>query len=1354
MNINSSLKKTPIAVVGMSALFADAQNLEEYWNNIIQAVDSITDVPATRWSIDDYYDPDPSSPDKTYCKKGGFLPDIDFNPMEFGLPPNILEVTDASQLLALIAARDAFQHAGYGKDSSKFTAELKAKTGVLLGVGGGQKLITPLTSRLQYPIWEKALRSSGIAEEDIPPIIDKMKKAYIGWNENSFPGMLGNVISGRITNRFDLGGINSVVDAACAASLSAIKMALSELVEGRADMMLTGGVDTDNSPFMYMSFSKTPAFSRKNKIAPFSDEADGMLIGEGVGMLVLKRLEDAERDGDTIYAVIKGVGTSSDGRYKSVYAPRSSGQALAMERAYEDAGFDPSTVGLIEAHGTGTGAGDPTEFESMNQVFSKHKPDQAHIALGSVKSQVGHTKAAAGVAGMIKAILSLHHKVLAPTINVDQPNSKFDLEKSAIYINTETRPWVKKSYPRRASCSAFGFGGINVHIAMEEYMNRPQEKAYRIHQPYQTVLCHAASKQALIELCQNHLAALNSADTQKAYLELSKSVEQIPAQTARLGFVCNSIEQAKEYLELALANLKQTATNWDHPKGIYFRTNALDTQGKVVALFSGQGSQYVGMGKELANAFPQFHSVLEQVNSTVAQNNREALSNIIYPQPVFNKTAKTAQQKTLTLTQNAQPAIGAISMAMYKVLQNAGFQANFTAGHSFGELTALWAAGVYDDVTYIALAKARGEAMAAQAGSQDTGTMLAVKADYHSVHAVIQNLEGVKIANINSGKQVILGGSTAAIANAQANLKQQGFTVIPLPVSAAFHTEFVAHAQKPFAQFIAQQKFQTPQIPVYSNTTAKVYPSQVNHIQYILQEHILRPVYFQQQIENIHQAGGRIFIEFGPKGVLTNLVKTILKDKDHIAIALNQNAKKDSDLQFRQAVLQLRILGLPLGEIDQYKASTTPLRPKSKMNVVLSGYNYVSPQTQKAYTDVLNNDFQIQKGATQIVEKVVEKPVVKEVEKIVEVPAYNKTIPSESNPILNQEEVMNKELVEIFKTTVEHVTNQQTQTLEIFQNFLQEQQKQSQLLLQMVSQQVQVLSADTNAATNTVELIQASTQVTDTAIAQVKNTISSPVQLPKEEAIKIEEPVIEAIQIQEPVLSTPVVNTPNKVTAPVQATAAIVTEAKPTAENGLSTAKIEQILLDVISAKTGYPAEMLELSMDMEADLGIDSIKRVEIFGAMTEQHPEVQGVNPNELTELRTLAQIVEYLVSKSGGTSTPIAKTTVTPVENTNVAPVVTAPSTETSTDSGLSKTDIEKILLDIISTKTGYPAEMLELNMDMEADLGIDSIKRVEIFGAMTEQHPEIQGVNPNDLTDLRTLAQIVDYISTKAKKKALV
>ncbi|CAA6806979.1 MAG: omega-3 polyunsaturated fatty acid synthase subunit, PfaA, partial [uncultured Aureispira sp.] len=1062
MNLNNSLRKTPVAVIGMSSLFADAKNIEEFWNNIVQAKDSITDVPADRWLIEDYYDPDPMVPDKTYCKRGGFLPDIDFNAMEFGLPPNILEVTDASQLLALVAARDAFEHAGYGKKSPKFSAEVKRKTGVLLGVGGGQKLITPLTGRLQYPIWEKALRSCGISEVDIPHIVDKMKKAYIGWNENSFPGMLGNVISGRITNRFDLGGINSVVDAACAASLSAVKMALSELVEGRADMMLTGGVDTDNSPFMYMSFSKTPAFSKSNVISPFSDKADGMLIGEGLGMVVLKRLEDAERDGDTIYAVIKGVGTSSDGRFKSVYAPRPSGQAMAMNRAYEEAGYESKTVGLIEAHGTGTNAGDACEMTSMGMVFSANNNEKAHIALGTVKSQVGHTKAAAGAAGLLKAVLALHHKVLPPTLNVDQPTSKVDMKDSPLYINTETRPWLKSSYPRRASISAFGFGGINVHIALEEYKPKPVQKNYRIHEPYKAVLLQANSVNDLKALCQRHLEKLATPDAAIAYWELTnQETKNIPSNAARLGFMATDLNNAKESLTLAINKLATSNEAWEHPKGVFFRPNGMDTNGKVVALFSGQGSQYVGMGRHLVNAFPQLREVISQQDQLFTSDNKAALSKTIFPIPVFNKEDAKTQLNALTQTQHAQPAIGALSMGMYKTVQEAGFKADFVAGHSFGELTALWAAGVYSDATFLALAKARGEAMAAQSPHADAGTMLAVKAGYDKISPAIQHLQGVTIANVNSNNQVILGGSKAAIANAQEVLKTQGFTVIPLPVSAAFHTEFVGHAQKPFADFVNLQSFQTPKVPVYSNTTANPYPSNPSDIKGILQGQILKPVLFKNQIENIYQAGGRIFIEFGPKGVLSNLVKDILKGQEHVSLAMNANAKKDSDLQFRQAVLQLRVLGLSLGNIDPFKAPSLKPAPKTKMTVNMGGHNYVSPGTQKAYQEALNDGYQIQGGAGTVVEKVVEKivevikevPVERIVEKIVEVPVDKVVYSNQINQEEDDEE-MNKELIETLKATVEMVTSQQNKSLDLFQTFLSEQNKQSQMLLQMMTQQI------------------------------------------------------------------------------------------------------------------------------------------------------------------------------------------------------------------------------------------------------------------------------------------------------------
>jgi len=967
MNINHSLKKTPIAVIGLSSIFADAKNIEEYWQNIIQGKDSITDVPENRWKIEDYYDSDLNAPDKTYCKKGGFLPDIDFNPMEFGLPPNILEVTDVSQLLGLIAARDAFEDAGYGKDSEKFTKQVRQQTGVILGVGGGQKLLTSLGSRLQYPIWEKALRSSGIEEPDIAQIIDKIKKAYVGWNENSFPGMLGNVVAGRITNRFDLGGINSVVDAACAASLSAIKMSLSELVEGRSDMMLTGGVDTDNSPTMYMSFSKTPAFSKSGVISPMSDDADGMLIGEGIGMMVLKRLEDAERDGDRVYAVIKGVGASSDGRFKSVYAPRSSGQALAMSRAYDDAGYSPNTVGLVEAHGTGTGAGDPTEFNSMKMVFGNDEVKKQYIALGSVKSQIGHTKSSAGVAGMIKATLSLHHRVLPPTINVNKPNSKFNIDKSAFYINTETRPWLKESYPRRAAVSAFGFGGVNVHITLEEYEGT-REPAYKLHQPYKTVLLEAFNAKALKEICETHLIALKNEDVFANLVKESESIKPAP-ENVRVGFVAESREECIEKLNICIQNLDKEVEEWQHPKGVYFRSNGIDKAAvKTAALFSGQGSQYIGMGKELANAFPEVAECFEKVDSIFYKKDKSSLSEIIFPIPVFSQEEREIQQKKLTETQYAQPAIGALSMGQYKVLQKAGFNADFSAGHSFGELTALWMAGTFDDDTFLAMASTRGEAMAAKNTTGDSGKMLVVKSSVDETSKSIASLTGITIANVNSNKQTVLGGGTQDILKAKEHLEKQGFDVIEIPVSAAFHTDYVKHAKEEFSSFISKQKFTKPEIPVLSNTTGDVYPSNLNSLKSILKNQLLNPVLFKNQIENLYENGARIFVEFGPKSILTNLVNEILEGKEFWTIAMNANAKQNSDHQFRIALIQLRVLGVSLDNVDAHKRVLAAKPPKTKLNTIISGNNYISEPTKQTYEKALSDGFKVSKTISAITE--------------------------------------------------------------------------------------------------------------------------------------------------------------------------------------------------------------------------------------------------------------------------------------------------------------------------------------------------------------------------------------------------
>ncbi|MBT3601686.1 MAG: acyltransferase domain-containing protein, partial [Candidatus Latescibacteria bacterium] len=665
---------------------------------------------------------------------------------------------------------------------------------------------------------------------------------------------------------------------------------------------------------MYMCFSKTPALTPHTHARPFDADSNGILIGEGVGMLVLKRLEDAERDKDRIYAVIRGIGTSSDGRSKSIYAPREDGQVKALKRAYEDANIDVETIGLIEAHGTGTKAGDVCEVEALKEVFATGKKQQ--VALGSVKSQIGHTKSAAGAAGLIKTALSLHHKVLPPTLHIETPNPKLDLDNSPLYLNTQTRPWFRSAgqNPRRGGVSAFGFGGTNFHFVLEEYEKIQADRP--LHTIAQTVLLYADTLPDLINKCETTLTHLQSEANTQAFTDLvdASRPTEIPASAHRVGFVANSATQAVTLFGTTIDGLKslKDETVWEHPKGVFYRHGALEENAKIVALFPGQGSQYVNMGRELAISSPLVRETWEVMDSQY----EKPLTDIIFPSPVFTDDAQKIQTQNLQKTENAQPSIGAFSAALYKLLQSAGFQPNFVAGHSFGELTALWAAGVFSDTDFFALAKKRGQAMAPiDTPDFDPGTMLAVKASADDVRTLIDKIPELTLANDNANKQVVLAGPLDSIQKAQKALDAQKVSSVLLPVSGAFHTPLVAHAQHPFSEALKKITFHKPQLPVYSNTTAKPFSTHPQSIRKTTNEHLLNPVRFREEIEKIYADGGFVFVEVGPRNILTKLVKQILEDKPHLCVALNPVAEGDSDRSFRQALLQLRIAGLSLCDI-------------------------------------------------------------------------------------------------------------------------------------------------------------------------------------------------------------------------------------------------------------------------------------------------------------------------------------------------------------------------------------------------------------------------------------------------------
>ncbi len=1531
--INNRLQQMPIAIVGIASIFPQARDLQQYWENILQEVDCITEVPPSRWNVEDYYSPDPSASDKTYSKRGGFIPDIDFNPMEFGLPPNLLEVTDISQLLSLVVAKQALEDSGYG-ESSQFNRD---QAGITLGITAGRQLATPLTTRLQYPIWERVLKHSGVSEPETQAIIEKIKSAYVEWNENAFPGLLGNVVAGRIANRLNLGGLNCTVDAACASSLGAFKMAISELMEYRSDLMLTGGVDTDNSILTYLCFSKTPALSRTQQSRPFDVNSDGILLGEGIGMVVLKRLEDAERDGDRIYATIRGIGTSSDGRFKSIYAPRAEGQVKALERAYQNAGFDPASIGLIEAHGTGTVAGDTTEFEALKQFFGNHNVDKQSIALGSIKSQIGHTKAAAGAASVIKVALALHHKILPPTINVEAPNPKLDLDHSSFYLNTKARPWIRspEKGPRRAGVSSFGFGGTNFHVLLEEHTGNPNDanlsiKPYRIHRTPESILVAASGPEQLLDECRETLQRLQS-ETGKAFYQVfvdtCKSAE-ISEASARLGFIADSLEETCHKLNIAIAWLEKQPqlSEWDHPKGIYYRATGLNLQGKIVALFSGQGGQYLEMGRELAMNFPELQQTYDAVDRLCLKHGETPISEVVFPAPTFKAETRIAQVERLRCTKYAQPAIGAFSTGLFKILEQAGFKANFAAGHSFGELTALWSAKVLSDDDYLALVYARGQAMATLNADADPGAMLAVKIPLPEAEAVIRKFPQVVIANVNSQQQIVLAGARSAIERLQQHLQSQDVIATLLPVSAAFHTPLVAYAQKPFAQAIKAVSFKPPQCSVYNNTTGQRYPDDPAAIRKILKEQLLNQVQFKQEIETIYAQGGYCFVEFGPKATLTNLVKEILGDLPHLAVSLNASSQQDSDRQFREAVLQLRVAGIALSCIDRYPLAQPAQVEKNKaLSVRLCANNYVGEKTRNAFEQALRNghtvtrslatgptalsgDSAVSLEASVSVASInsVEPPRLPKSDRPLQAPSSvnlcsnlavltpNQPTPEAELQIMDNFSLNHSQLFQSLDESLKQLNQHQSETLQVHAQYLNHQMEYAKIFFHLVQQQGTLFadcasenrgdSSTQLAVLQSVErnlthlhehqtqtlhlhgrslehqtehsrnlfhlaeqhyrvLLAEGTSMTSPVVVRPSNSISMPKTADPaaflEKASAPQPPDVESRNGSVAPAATseakpediPVELQSTEPKLPQSATVSIEPAVIDTSAIEVSLADLEQVLLAIVSEKTGYPVEMLELEMDLEADLGIDSIKRVEILGALQERFPSETQPNLEDLAELRTLAQIAAYMInlssalpqsranpvlddtqdsrvlelatsvssySNGNGNSTSYDSSSPTLIASGNGLHGKGAPAIAPSLDALLSSTtplpdldranplgnsrpdlssnlaaveeidieeiDIEEIdveeidtetlgqtLLEIVSEKTGYPVEMLELEMDMEADLGIDSIKRVEILGAMQERFQSLPQPNLEDLAELQTLGQIVDFLGQQSEKK---
>lgn len=1231
------MKQEEIAVVGISALFPGSVDQYGFWNSIVQGKDFITDVPESHWLIEDYYDPDPDAPDKTYSKRGGFLPEVDFEPLAYSIPPINLKATDTSQLLALIVAQKVLEDAC----NSQFHQLERDKVSVVLGVSSATDLVVHLGSRIQRPFWAKALRDNGYSEAEVEKVCRDIAALYVPWQESSFPGMLGNVVAGRIANHFDLKGTNTVLDAACASSLSAVSMAMMELQSGRSDMVITGGVDTLNDIWVYMCFSKTQALSLSGDCRPFSDRADGTLLGEGLGMLALKRLSDAEKNGDRIYAVIKGVGTSSDGKFKSIYAPRAEGQALALRRAYAQAGYGPHTVELVEAHGTGTKAGDAAEFAALSDVFHSDRKRQ-WCALGSVKSQIGHTKAAAGAAGLFKAVMALHHQMLPPTIKVDAPNPALRIDHSPFYLNTESRPWIRGSdHPRRASVSAFGFGGSNFHVTLEEYTKAERRHAKWRVLPFELFVFAADTFEKLTEHMQSFADAAasrqpNTHDSHSAHVYAAKqSQKQFEPQKKHRAAViaadhAEMIGKLKRAITLIRSSPNESIQDND---GIYYDSSVFT--GKIALLFPGQGSQYVNMGKELAMHFDAAREVWDRSAELALDLEDESqLHRFVFPPPVFDEAARQRQHKLLTDTRIAQPAIGAMGLSMVRLLQKLGLQVDCMGGHSYGEITALAAAGVLSEQQMLNIAHARGRWMHGASMSRP-GAMSAVMASAEVVQRIMDALQlDLVIANFNSPEQVVVSGTEAAIARLERQLKEASVRFVRLPVAAAFHSKLVEPAVEPFLRDLEQIPFGRAEVPVYGNLTGDPYPEGAAAIREQLAKQLARPVHFVEQIRRMAFSGVRLFIEVGPDSVLTGLVKRILGGTDIKAVALDRRSQPGS-LSFWQALAQLSVWGIPLKleslwEGFRVKEELPSENAKPSLTVKISGANYGRPYPGDRTTPIYN-DRQVMQVETRN-----ERQVTHQAAAETNVPAERPLSPA----ALIQSQM-----------TEAHLAFQKALT-ESHHAYLRSTEK---IMAAMTGHSLLNEAIGTRQAYDVNPY-----DVNQQDVAQLtRSSVSGPSAAGHEATVRYERQSRQA-PIAPAVPTTPTSPTLSAQTVPIQAQASLLPDNrlsvmhKPKERDveveagagagaelgtgagtisGLSTdavgdgKDIRSTMLEIVSDKTGYPQQMVDMDIDLESGLGIDSIKRGEILAAAQETIPGLSEFDPAEMASLRTLQEIVAFL-------------------------------------------------------------------------------------------------------------------------------
>jgi enediyne polyketide synthase len=886
-----------IAIVGLACHYPGASSPAQLWGNVIAGRREFRPLPRERLPASDYASPDPRVEDQTYLRELAVLTKWHFDPAELGIPPVSAAVSDVSHWLALTTAIAAIDDAEIVLDSWD-----RSRVGVVLGNTLGGEVGRAFGLRLRWPYVRRAIERA-FAERGHPPdedLLEQIRHHYTApfppANEDSLAGTMSNTITGRISNYFDLGGGAFTVDGACASSLLAVARGCEALERGEWDLALCGGVDVSLDPYELVGFAKAGALAVED-IRPYDARAEGMLPGEGCGILVLARLDDARRRGLSCRATIRGWGISSDGR-GAITAPRVIGQQRALTRAWARAGCDPASATLIEGHGTGTRLGDQVEIEGLLRLLGDAPPRRRW--LGSIKGNIGHCKAAAGAAGLIKATLALEHAVIPPTRGCEEPNPVFHRGRGRLLPALEASSWEATSTPRRAGVSAFGFGGVNAHLVLEEIAAGPGRRRGRVRPPKveptlapePAILALARADEAgLIEGLRGlrpFLARASRAELHDLAHHLARDVDTGEgAGPVRAAIVAETPRRALELLDETLDDLDENFAAGDRPAaGVHLARvpERAEDRGAIVALFPGQGSQRPGMGRRLRQRCPDAASRLLDGPPERSDPELPGLVERVFGwDPRLHSPSEHAlAELEIEDTALAQPGVVAASLLGLEVLRGHGLAPTIVLGHSLGEISALAAAGALSAADALALARRRGLAMAGL-DLDDPGAMLALTADaddHDEIEELLRRAPGqAVIASYNSRAQLVLAGEREAIRWLESQLSARGFDGRLLPVSHAFHSPLMAPARPELERAARELAWAAlDDAPKLASSTLGDWLEPGVDIPTLLGEQLTAPVRFVEALETVGELAGSsaMWIEVGPGSAAIELARATL----------------------------------------------------------------------------------------------------------------------------------------------------------------------------------------------------------------------------------------------------------------------------------------------------------------------------------------------------------------------------------------------------------------------------------------------------------------------------------------------